>query len=174
MRSEMDIMRMDERQRFHWLQANRATLMIVGVVWLLMIGAEFLNGRVPMFLIAMVPTFAGARLGLYLFYARTRPLRRLHAVAFFILVAVGHFAATIAAATGEFATSGFLGLFPEPGHTAWHAALNVLGFPLLTLLGENNALGRHHYDWMISLNSLIWASIIVLIARAFLQRRERA
>lgn len=174
MRDEMDLLRMDERQRLHWLQANRATLMAVGVVWLLMIGAEFLNGRTPMFLIAMVPIFAGLRLGFYLFFARTRRVRRLHAAVFFILVALGHFGATVAAATGEFATSGFLGLFPEPGHAAWHTALNVLGFPLLTLFGKASAFGRHQYDWMISLNSLIWAAVIFLTARAFLRRRERA
>ena len=47
MRTEMDLLNMDERQRLHWLKANRATLMTVGVVWLLAIGWEFLEGRTP-------------------------------------------------------------------------------------------------------------------------------
>ncbi len=59
MKSEMDLMRMDERQRFHWLRANRATLMVVGVVWLLMIAFELSEGRTPGFLLVMVPIFAG-------------------------------------------------------------------------------------------------------------------
>ena len=47
MKSEMDLMRMDERQRFHWLRANRATLMFVGVVWLLMNAFDALGGDLP-------------------------------------------------------------------------------------------------------------------------------
>ena len=70
MKTEMDVTGMDERQRLHWLQANRATLLSVGVIWVAMIAWEFLHQRTPLFLIAMVPVFAGLRLGFYLYYAR--------------------------------------------------------------------------------------------------------
>lgn len=69
MRSEMDVMKMDERMRLCWLLANRMTLVVVGLVWLGMIAWELLHDRVSYFLIAMVPVFALIRLGLYQMYA---------------------------------------------------------------------------------------------------------
>jgi len=68
----MDVVQMDERQRFHWLQANRATLFAVGGTWVAMIGWELAQQRVPVFLIAMVPVFACVRLGFYFYYSRRR------------------------------------------------------------------------------------------------------
>jgi len=72
MKNEMDLMGMDERQRLAWLLANRATLFVVGAVWLGMIAWELLRERVPLFLLAMVPVFALVRLGFYLYHARVR------------------------------------------------------------------------------------------------------
>lgn len=70
MKTEMDAMRMDERQRWYWLMANRVTLMIVGLVWIGMIVFEALSdNRVPYFLILMVPVFALIRLLAYKMYA---------------------------------------------------------------------------------------------------------
>jgi len=43
-KTEMDAMGMDERQRNAWLQANRLTLMLVGVTWLGMIAWELAAG----------------------------------------------------------------------------------------------------------------------------------
>ena len=68
--TEMDVLHMDERQRNSWLRANRATLMVVGVVWLGMIGWELLQQRTPLFLIAMVPLVALVRVGFYTYYSR--------------------------------------------------------------------------------------------------------
>lgn len=68
MKTEMDVMRMDERQRLCWLLANRLTLMVVGVVWIGMIALEIVNNRMPYFLIAMVPVFALIRFLTYLVY----------------------------------------------------------------------------------------------------------
>lgn len=70
MKTEMDALDMDERRRLHWLQANRATLLTVGATWVSMIGWELLHHRLPVFLIAMAPVFAGLRLGFYLYYSR--------------------------------------------------------------------------------------------------------
>ena len=70
MTNEMDLMALDERQRFAWLKANRATLMVVGLTWLGMIGWELAHGTVPVVLIAMVPTFATLRLALFHLYQR--------------------------------------------------------------------------------------------------------
>lgn len=71
MKTEMDAMKMDERQRLYWLMANRLTLMIVGVVWIGMIVFEAMNdNRIPYFLIVMVPVFALIRLLAYKSYAR--------------------------------------------------------------------------------------------------------
>ena len=70
MKNEMDVMSMDERQRQNWLSANRVTLFIVGLVWVGMIGFDILNNEIPYFLIAMVPTFALARLFSYLYYSK--------------------------------------------------------------------------------------------------------
>lgn len=75
MRNEMDLMNMDERQRLAWFMANRATLIAVGAVWIGMIGWELTHGRVPTFLLIMVPVFALLRAGLYFFYS-SRPFVR--------------------------------------------------------------------------------------------------
>jgi len=77
MKSEMDVMNMDERQRMAWLMANRATLIIVGVLWLGVIGLELLRGRTPIVMIVLVPVIALVR---FIFYRRyvgagRRPLR---------------------------------------------------------------------------------------------------
>ncbi len=174
MKSEMDLMRMDERQRLSWLRANRATLMVVGVVWLLMIGWELLEGRTPRFLILMVPVFAAVRFGLYWFYARDREVHWKERLLFFVSVAVGHLVATTVATVGEFATSGFLGLFPEPGHGAWSSALVILEFPLAMMARVNEPFRTSYYDWLMVLNSLVWASAIYLAVRAVRRRRAVA
>ena len=70
MSSEMDALRMDERQRFAWLMANRGTVFAIGATWIGMIAWEIAQGRAPVFLIAMVPVFALVRFGLYLYYSR--------------------------------------------------------------------------------------------------------
>ena len=73
MSSEMDVMKMDGRQRASWMQANRITLMIVGLVWIGLIGWDVVvNRHTPWFMIAMVPAFAALRAGLYAFFNRER------------------------------------------------------------------------------------------------------
>jgi hypothetical protein len=72
MKNEMDVLRMDERQRICWLLANRTTLIAVGLVWIGMIIAQAWQGRVAYFMIAMVPVFGLFRLMLYRYYARTQ------------------------------------------------------------------------------------------------------
>ena len=72
MKSEMDIVNMDERQRLAWLRANRMTLFCVGAVWIGMIIRELFQQRTPYFLIVMVPVFAGIRYLSYLVYSRTK------------------------------------------------------------------------------------------------------
>jgi hypothetical protein len=67
-KSEMVLMNMDERQRLAWFMANRGTLIGVGSVWISMIAWDLTHGRMPIFLMAMVPVFALFRLGLYFFY----------------------------------------------------------------------------------------------------------
>ena len=70
MKSEMDVLRMDERQRLCWLYANRIMIFIIGAIWLGMIGYELLQHRTPLFLIIMVPVLALVRLFVYLYYSR--------------------------------------------------------------------------------------------------------
>ena len=70
MKNEMDALSMDERQRQSWLLANRATLMIVGLVWLFMIARDLYYEEVPYFLIIMVPVFALVRFVAYIYYNR--------------------------------------------------------------------------------------------------------
>lgn len=72
MTSEMDVMQMDERQRRAWLLANRATLLIVGIVWIGMIAWELAHRRTPYFLVAMVPAFALVRFAFYRRYVRVK------------------------------------------------------------------------------------------------------
>ena len=72
MKSEMDVLGLDERQRLFWLLANRATLIVVGLVWIGMIFWQWTHGRTDWFLIAMVPTFALVRWGFYLYNAHRR------------------------------------------------------------------------------------------------------
>lgn len=173
MKSEMDLMRMDERQRFHWLRANRSTLMFVGVVWLLMIAFELSEGRTPGFLIVMVPVVAGVRLGFYLYYARDPDVKWVDRVLFVGLFGFGHWAATAAAWVGEFSTSGLFGLFPEePGHTIWTTAIRVLEFPLLTLGRLWDPEGRSTWMiWVMVLNSSLWAAAAYLAVAAARRRR---
>jgi len=71
MSTEMDLLRMDERQREAWLMANRATVIAVGLTWLGMIVWELAHDRLPLFLVAMVPAFALFRAAAYLAYLRT-------------------------------------------------------------------------------------------------------
>ena len=70
MKNEMDSMRMDEHQRLCWLKANRVLVFIVGAVWIGMIAKELITGRVPVFMIVMVPVLALTRLVIYKFYVR--------------------------------------------------------------------------------------------------------
>lgn len=70
MKTEMDFLKMDERQRLSWLRANRVTLMLVGVVWLCMIGWELLQHRTPWFMIIAVPVLALTRFALYKYFIR--------------------------------------------------------------------------------------------------------
>jgi hypothetical protein len=70
--TEMDVMGFDERQRWAWLQANRVTLVLVGLTWLGMIIWDLVQGRFPRFLIVMVPVFAVARFVSFRLYLRTR------------------------------------------------------------------------------------------------------
>lgn len=72
MKNEMDVMKMDERQRFAWLRANRLTLFSVGLVWIGMILRDLLRGETPYFMTAMIPLFALLR---YLLYRRFRNVR---------------------------------------------------------------------------------------------------
>ncbi len=70
MKTEMDIMKMDERQKFGWLLANRATLMIAGIVWIASVAYEIIQNRMPYILIGLIPVFALARFLFYLYYTR--------------------------------------------------------------------------------------------------------
>ena len=72
MDTEMDITGMDERQRLAWLQANRITLMMVGLTWIGMILYELFNSGFPTFLVVMVPVFAFIRFLTYRFYQRAK------------------------------------------------------------------------------------------------------
>jgi hypothetical protein len=175
MRTEMDIMHMDERQRLHWLEANRATLIVVGVVWLLIIAFELSEGRDAGFFIAMVPVFAALRLGFSYYYARDRDIRWVQPVLFVALFALGHWMATVAAWVGEFTSEGWLWFVPpDPSHGIWTGAARVLEFPLITVIGRD----AHLPDWLAgfvtALNSLIWAGAALLVLRAARAGRSSA
>ena len=71
-KSEMDILNMDERLKLAWLRANRITLICVGIAWIGIITWEFLQQRTPYFMIAMVPVFAIIRYITYLKIVRTK------------------------------------------------------------------------------------------------------
>jgi len=71
MTNEMDVMKMDERQKLYWLMANRLTLMIVGLVWIGIIVYEAIQRHViPYFMIIMVPVFGLIRFSVYKYYAQ--------------------------------------------------------------------------------------------------------
>ena len=166
MKTEMDVMHMDERQRMHWLEANRATLMTVGIVWLAMIGFEFSQGETPGFLIVMVPVFAGLRLAFYYFFARNSEVAWPVRVLILLLLGVGHFGALSMAMAGESMTSGLLWFVPdEPSHLAWTIAVRVLGFPMLLLLDANDQFTSILSKVLAVLNSAIWAGGVYLVVR---------
>jgi hypothetical protein len=164
----MDLMRMDERQRLHWLMASRATLMVVGIVWLLMIAFELLEDRTPGFLIVMVPVFAGLRLGFYYFFSRDRDVKWPVRALFFLFTGLAHFAALHVAMVGEFATGRFLWVPPEePAHTLWVGATRVLSFPLIPLRPDGSGAGALTVSWILAiLNSAVWAAAVYLLVRA--------
>jgi EamA domain-containing membrane protein RarD len=66
MKSEMDVMAMTPQDRLFWLKANRVTLLVVGLVWIGIIIQQLTVGRMPWFMIAMIPFFASVRFGCYL------------------------------------------------------------------------------------------------------------
>jgi hypothetical protein len=66
----MDLMKLDEGQRLAWLRANRVTLILVGFIWLGMIGWELWQGRRPIFLAAALPVIAGFRWLAFRYYQR--------------------------------------------------------------------------------------------------------
>jgi carbon starvation protein CstA len=175
MRTEMDVMRMDERQRMHWLLANRATLMFVGVVWLLMILFELLEGRTAEFLIVMVPVFAAVRFGFYFYFARDRDIKWIDRALFLALVGLGHWLATMTAWVGEFSTSGLLWFVPDhPTHGFWSATARILEFPLGTFMSDASGIP----DWLgyllMALNSLLWACGAYLLVWAARRRAVRS
>lgn len=175
MRTEMDVMRLDERQRLNWLLANRATLMTVGVVWLLMIAFEFSEGRAPWFLVAMVPVFAGLRLGLYFYFARDRDLRWVDRAVLIGLVTLGHWIASMTAWVQQFATAGLLWFVPPaPSHGFWSGFARVLEFPILTLVADDPGIPDGLGVVITILNSLIWgvaAHFVVSAARRMARPR---
>lgn len=71
MTTEMDLLRMDERQRLAWLMANRGTLIVVGLAWIGLIVRELAQGRMPLLLIVLVPVFAAIRGVLFFYYCST-------------------------------------------------------------------------------------------------------
>jgi hypothetical protein len=174
MRSEMDVMRLDERQRLNWLLANRVTLMTVGVIWLLMMAFEFSEGRAPWFHIAMVPVFAGLRLGLYFYYARDRDLRWVDRAVLIGLVTLGHWIASMTAWVQEFTTAGFPWFVPAaPSHGFWSGLAGVLAFPLLTFITEGPILPEGLGVAVTILNSLIWGGAAYLIVCAARRRASQ-
>ena len=176
MKSEMDLMRMDERQRLHWFRANRATLMVVGVVWLLMIAFELSEQRTPGFLIVMVPIFAGIRFGFFYYFAKDRDVRWVERVLFVGLFGFGHWTATAVAWVGEFSTSGLFGLFPEePAHSVWMTAIHVLEFPLVTVARHIDPSARSVWaSVLMVMNSVLWAGVAYLVVWAARRRRIAA
>jgi len=70
MKSEMDLMKMDERQRLCWLQANRAIIFVIFIAWLGIIISEIVNHRIPYFMIIMIPVFAIIRYLFYIYFNR--------------------------------------------------------------------------------------------------------
>ena len=70
MKTEMDTLGLDERQRVCWLYANRALIFVVGIVWLGMIGWEVWHQRPPIFMIIMIPVFALIRFMAFMLYAK--------------------------------------------------------------------------------------------------------
>ncbi len=171
MKSEMDLMRMDERQRLHWLRANRATLMVVGVVWLLMIAFELSEGRTPGFLIVMVPVFAVIRFGFYYYHARDRGVRWVERVLFLVLFGFGHWVATSVAWVGKLSTGGLLGCFPdEPAYSAWVTAIHILEFPLVTFVRHNEIDQSGWANVLMVMNSALWAGAAYLVLWAAKRR----
>lgn len=69
--NEMDLLGMTGHQRLCWLQANRITLQVVGLVWIGLILERLVSGGQPWFLIAMIPTFALVRFVAYRYCRRS-------------------------------------------------------------------------------------------------------
>ena len=175
MKSEMDLMRMDERQRLHWFRANRATLMVVGVVWLLMIAFELYEGRTPGFLIVMVPIFASIRFGFYYYHARDRDVRWIERVLFLVLFGFGHWVATSVAWVGKLSTGGLLGCYrDEPAYSAWVTAIHILEFPLVTFVRHSGIDQSGWANVLMVLNSALWAGTAYLVVWAARRRRIAA
>jgi hypothetical protein len=81
-------------------------------------------------------------------------------------IAVGHALGTVACGLGEHTSSRFLWNPPSQSHAAWAGALRVLEFPLLALVRARDPRGLPFYVPVMILNSLLWAVVIYLAARA--------
>jgi hypothetical protein len=139
MKSEMVLMNMDERQRLAWFMANRGTLIAVGAVWIGMIVWELTHGRMPGFLLAMVPVFALFRLGLYQFYS-SQPFTGAGPDRESRLVVVGK-----AAAAALLLLASFLPIYSVPGFQGQEA--------------------RYEYVWKMAAGN---AGALILVAMVFL------
>jgi hypothetical protein len=70
MKTEMDVLKMDERQKLCWLMANRAIIFVIFIAWAGIIIRDFLQGRNPIVMIILIPVLALIRFLFYLYYSK--------------------------------------------------------------------------------------------------------
>ena len=87
-----------------------------------------------------------------------------------LAIAVTHVIVTIVCGTAEFSTGRFIFSPPSPAHGFWSVALKVVEFPLLSVVRVLDSKNLPFYPYIMVLNSLLWATAVVLGIRAIRKR----
>jgi hypothetical protein len=88
----------------------------------------------------------------------------------FLAIAAAHVAATIVCGVAEVTTGGFVFSSPSSTHSFWSVALKIFEFPLLTISRARDSMDPPFYTYIMSLNSFVWTSVIVLGIRVLKRR----
>lgn len=84
-----------------------------------------------------------------------------------LLIAAAHLLATMVCSIGEYATSGFLGRFSRPAYPVFESILEVLKFPLLTMVNVGDPRMAPFAFPLLIVNSLLWGLALVLVIGLF-------
>lgn len=90
-------------------------------------------------------------------------------ITLFVIAAV-HLIITIVCGVAEFSTDSFIFTPASPAHGFWSIALQIVEFPLLTITRAQDPMNPPFYPYIMALNSLLWATVIIMGIRLYRSR----